>query len=97
MAASIVDTNTNVGSISGVRIVTSQQRNIKILLNLKSSVVFGNPVSFRLQFTVISKSEEETNYWVMATDIITIRHKSFDEFYKFTFEDFDGSVQYGNG
>ncbi|CAG8432933.1 6079_t:CDS:10 [Diversispora eburnea] len=94
MTTSIVDTNTNVGSISGVRIAPSQHRNIKILLNINSSVIIGNPVSFRLQFTVISKSKKQTTYWIMTTDLITIHHKSFGEFYKFTFEDFDGTVQY---
>ncbi|RHZ56847.1 hypothetical protein Glove_396g73 [Diversispora epigaea] len=94
MTASIVDTKINVDSISGVRIAPSQHRNIKIILNINSSVIIGNPVSFRLQFTVISKSKKQTTFWIMTTDLITIHHKSFGECYKFTFEDFDGTVQY---
>ncbi|CAG8683090.1 32561_t:CDS:10, partial [Racocetra persica] len=81
-------------SKTGIRIAPSQQRNIKIYLSIESQVHNGMPLSFQLQFLISSRTEGKIIFWTKVTDIISIHNKHFGDAYKFTFEDFDTTVQY---
>ncbi|CAG8689132.1 15893_t:CDS:10, partial [Dentiscutata heterogama] len=94
MTASLTCGKAVVDSIVGIRIAPSQQRNIKICLNIESQVPNGMPLSFQLQFLIISQTDKRIIYWTKVTDLISISNKNFDGVYKFTFEDFDTTVQY---
>ncbi|CAG8568986.1 1077_t:CDS:10 [Cetraspora pellucida] len=91
MTASLVSGN----SKTGIRIAPSQQRNIKIYLSIESQIFSGMPLSFQLQFLVSSRTEDKIIYWTKVTNVISINNKNFGDAYKFTFEDFDTTVQYG--
>src|SRR5436309_293832 len=77
-----------------INLAPSQQRNLKIRLKI-DEIQEKKAISFRLKFIVSSKSRGKVNHWVKVSDLIIIEPKNFQEFYKFTFEDFDGSIQYG--
>ncbi|CAH1756508.1 258_t:CDS:10 [Entrophospora sp. SA101] len=76
-----------------INLAPSQQRNLKIRLKI-DEIQEKKAISFRLKFIVSSKSRGKVNHWVKVSDLIIIEPKNFQEFYKFTFEDFDGSIQY---
>ncbi|CAG8489151.1 15329_t:CDS:10 [Acaulospora morrowiae] len=95
ITASIVEHRNNNVSNPGVRLAPSQQRNIRIQMKIDSPVFRGMTIFFKLQFVVSTKTEGHNTYWMITTDQITIRNKDFGEIYKFTFKDFDGTVQYG--
>ncbi|CAG8492394.1 12560_t:CDS:10, partial [Gigaspora rosea] len=94
MTASLTCGKTIADSKVGIRIAPSQQRNIKICLNIESKVPNGMPLSFQLQFLVLSQTEKRIAYWHKITEVISIRNKNFGDVYKFTFKDFDATVQY---
>src|SRR5260364_288345 len=95
MTASLTCGKTFVDSKVGIRIAPSQQRNIKICLNTESKVPNGMPLSFQLQFLVLSQTEKRIAYWHKTTEVISISNKNFGDVYKLTFKDFDATVQYG--
>ncbi|CAG8478874.1 3104_t:CDS:10 [Ambispora leptoticha] len=73
------------------RIAPSQQRNLKIYLKLADNNQSQNDISFQLKFGIML---ENNTYITLNSNTITIISRKFGEPFKFTFEDFDGTVQY---
>lgn len=80
----------------GISLAPSQHQNIKIRLILEE-LYYESLLPFSLKFSISLKSlQSQKNFWIKTTKEILIKNKNLDEFYKFTFEDFDESIQYGN-
>ncbi|CAI2175803.1 10972_t:CDS:10 [Funneliformis geosporum] len=78
----------------GIRLAPSQHQNIKIRLILEEP--YFNPLlPFSLKFDISSKTPKgHQSLLIKITKEILIKYKNLDAFYKFTFEDFDESIQY---
>ncbi|CAB4492540.1 hypothetical protein RhiirA1_538356 [Rhizophagus irregularis] len=78
----------------GISLAPSQHQNIKIRLILEE-LYYESLLPFSLKFSISLKSlQSHKNFWIKTTKEILIKNKNLDEFYKFTFEDFDESIQY---
>ncbi|CAG8556557.1 9213_t:CDS:10, partial [Ambispora gerdemannii] len=73
------------------RIAPSQQRHLKIHLKLVENNWSQKNISFQLKFGIML---ENNTYITLKSNVTTIKLKKFGEPFKFTFEDFDGTVQY---
>ncbi|CAG8515817.1 2966_t:CDS:10 [Funneliformis caledonium] len=79
---------------NGIRLAPSQHQNVKIRLTLEEP--YFNPLlPFSLKFDISSKTPKgHQSLLTKTTKEIQIKYKNLDAFYKFTFEDFDESIQY---